>query len=105
MEQKDLLTEYARNKANLKEGLRMRDEAKSMISTAKAYIDKVKGTVADAKTDLKKKDQELCKQSKDATTECKAAVAALSAEDPVAAKKQKASLGKDCASKRKAIKA
>jgi hypothetical protein len=56
MEQKDLLQEYARNKTNLKEGIRMRDEGKSAIATAKAYIDKVKKTVIDVKADLKKKD-------------------------------------------------
>ena len=78
MEQKDLLQEYARNKQNLKEGIRMRDEGKSAIASAKAYIAKVKNTVADAKSDLKKKDQELAKLSKDATTDCKAAIAALS---------------------------
>jgi len=59
MEQKDLLQEYARNKTNLKEGVRMRDDGKSAIASAKAYIEKVKKTVAEVKVELKKKDHDL----------------------------------------------
>jgi hypothetical protein len=59
MDQRDLLSEYARNKANLKEGNRMRDEAKNMITSARAYLSKVKKTVQDVKSELKAKDKEL----------------------------------------------
>ena len=105
MEQKDLLQEYARHKASLKEGKRMWDEAKSIIATGKAFVKSTKATVAQVKGELRSQDQALSAEVKALYADLKTQLDAVPAEDPAAAKKQKRVLQKECADKKKAIKA